>query len=51
MQLLQVLVALNKLHEDVTYMNFSSIQTSLHDIVVLQQILWSSNVIALFVFK
>jgi hypothetical protein len=37
-------------HKDVIYMNFSSIQTSLCGIVILQLILWLKNVIALFIF-
>jgi hypothetical protein len=62
MQLLQSLITLNKSHtiikticetksqwqphEDVTYMNFSSIQSTLRDIIIL----WLKNVIILFIF-
>jgi hypothetical protein len=37
-------------HEDVNYMNFSSIQTSLCHIIILQLILWLNNVVALFMY-
>jgi hypothetical protein len=36
--------------EDATYMNFSSIQTNLRGIIILQLLLQLNNVIALFIF-
>jgi hypothetical protein len=37
-------------YEDVTYMKFSSIQTNLCGIIILQLFLQLNNVIALFIF-
>jgi hypothetical protein len=38
------------MHKDVIYMNFSSIQSSLHGIVILYIILWLKNAVTLFIF-
>jgi hypothetical protein len=35
--------------EDVAYMNFSSIQTSLQSIIILRLILWLNNVICIHI--
>jgi hypothetical protein len=37
-------------HKDVIYMNFSSIQTNLRGIVILQLILWLKIAIASLIF-
>jgi hypothetical protein len=37
-------------HKHATYMNFSSIQTNLHGIVILQLIWWLNDVIALYIY-
>jgi hypothetical protein len=39
-----------QLHKYATYMNFSSIQSSSHGIIILQLILRLKNVITLFIF-